>query len=63
MNTRHMIIDDTGVLWSSDAYDAFEEGSSIMAAVDEGKKKKYESHVGLHWTGDLVLVQELARTR
>ena len=60
---RHMIIDDNGVLWSSDSYDAAEEGAAIMSAVDEGKKKKYEPHIGTTWAGDLVFVQEIARTR
>lgn len=63
MSTRHMIIDDTGVLWSSDAYDAHEEGSAILGAVEAGKKKSYKDAIGEEWTGDLVLVQELYRTR
>lgn len=63
MAERHMIIDDTGVLWSDDAYDAFETGSAILAAVDAGNKAGYVEHVGESWAGDLVLVKELARTR
>jgi hypothetical protein len=58
-----MIIDDKGVRWSDDAHDAFETGSAIMAAVDAGEKKDYAEQIGASWTGDLVLVKELARTR
>lgn len=63
MAERHMIIDDKGVLWSSDDYDAFETGSAILAAVDASKKKGYVEQIGETWNGDLVLVKELARTR
>jgi len=58
-----MIIDDNGVIWSSSSADAEEEGRSIMEAVESGKKKAYEDAIGASWTGDLLLVQELARTR
>lgn len=60
---RHMIIDDQGVLWSDDSLGAFETGSAIMAAVDAGKPAQYANEIGESWHGDLVLVQELARTR
>ncbi len=60
---RHMIIDDTGVLWSSDEYDAFETGSAIMASVDAGEPDGYRDAIGGAWKGDLVLVAELSRTR
>ena len=63
MSEKHLIIDNNGVLWSSDSYDAFEEGSKIIAAVENGKPKKYKDHIGTTWTGDLVLVKEIARTR
>lgn len=63
MNKRYMIMDDTGVLWSSGSPDAFEEGSAIMTAVDAGKQKLYVPHISAAWTGDLVFVEELARTR
>ena len=63
MAERHMIVNDTGVLWSDDAYDAFETGSAIMAAVDAGDKPTYAQHIGETWSGELVLVKELARTR
>ncbi len=60
---RHMILDDATILWSSDEYDAFEEGSRIMAAVDAGETDVYVPEIGSRWTGDLVLVKELSRTR
>jgi len=60
---KYMIIDDTGVLWSSDAYDAHEEGSAILGAVDAGTPDGYREALGEAWKGDLVLVQELYRTR
>jgi hypothetical protein len=63
MNQRHMIIDDKGVVWSSDEYDAFEEGSALIAAVTDGDIERYKDALGETWTGDLVLVKELARTR
>lgn len=63
MRNTYMIIDDNGVIWSSDSYDAFEEGSALMAAVANGKKKKYKNQLGEKWSGDLVFVQELSRTR
>lgn len=65
MDRKHfMIIDDKGVLWSDDSYDAFETGSEIMAAVENGNKKKLvKENLGDSWTGDLVLVQEVFRTR
>jgi hypothetical protein len=51
------------VLWSDDSYDAFETGSAIMATVDKGNATGYADKIGSTWTGDLVLVQEIARTR
>lgn len=61
--TRYMISDDTGVLWSSDEYDAHETGSAIMGAVDQGRPEDYRQEIGESWQGDLVLAQELYRTR
>lgn len=63
MANQHMIMDDNGVIWSSSSDDAFEEGSAIMKAVEDGKKKGYKDAIGDTWTGDLVFVQELGRTR
>lgn len=45
-NPRHLIIDDTGVLWSSDEYDALGTGSAIMAAVDASEPEGYREAVG-----------------
>ena len=59
----YMILDDNGVLWSSSSSDALEEGTAIIEAVEAGKKKGYKDAIGDSWTGDLVLVQEVARTR
>lgn len=60
---RHIIMDDNKTIWSSDEYDAFEHGSSIMAAVDAGDPEGYREFIGENWDGDLVFVQELSRTR
>lgn len=62
MSVRYMIIDNRGVLWSSDSYDALEEGSAIMGAVSAGDEDGYKDALGESWSGDLVLVMELART-
>jgi len=59
----HMIIDDNGVLWSSSSSDSLEEGTAIIQAVESGKKKGYKDAIGEEWEGDLVLVEEVARTR
>lgn len=63
MAERHMIIDDTGVLWSDDADDAFATSTAILAEVNRGFVDGYVEHIGETWNGDLVLVKELARTR
>ena len=60
---RHLIIDDNGLIWSSDEYDSFEEGSRILAAVEAGDSAGYKDEIGTEWSGDLVLVRELQRTR
>jgi len=62
-NQTHMIVDDNGVLWSSDEYDSFEEGARIMGAVDAEDADVYVPAIGSRWTGDLVFVKELSRTR
>ena len=63
-NPRYMIIDDKGVVWSDNGYDACETGSNLIAAVEGGYKKQFvKKHLGDSWTGDLVLVQEISRTR
>ena len=56
-------MDDKGVIWSSDAPNAHDEGVDIMTAVDAGKTKIYEPVLDKSWEGDLVFVQELSRTR
>lgn len=63
MSVRYMIIDDNGVLWASDSYDALEEGSAILGAVNSGNEEGFKDALGESWNGDLVLVMELARTR
>jgi len=63
-NPRYMISDNKGVLWSDDGYDARETGAELMAAVENGYKKLFvKKYLGDSWTGDLVLVQEISRTR
>ena len=63
MGQRYSIMDDKGVIWSSDAPNAHDEGVDIMTAVDAGKTKIYEPVLDKSWEGDLVFVQELSRTR
>ena len=57
----YMILDDKGILWSSNDTEALEEGSSIMEAVKDGNKPEYKKHIGKSWTGDLVFAQEISR--
>ena len=59
-----LIIDNDGVIWSSSAPDAEEEGQALIDAVENGCKKQFvRKHLGDSWAGDLVLVKEIARTR
>ena len=62
-SNRVMILDDKGVLWSSDSAEARLEGLGILHAVEQGRKHEYCDAIGESWTGDLVLVEELARVR
>jgi hypothetical protein len=62
-NPRIMIIDDKGVIWEESGPDAREKGLSIVHAVEQGQKKGYKDAIGDSWTGDLVLVEQLARIR
>ncbi len=61
---RYLIVDDHGVLWSDDSYDAFETGSALMAAANDGARTKLvNEHLGQSWLGDLIFAQEISRTR
>jgi len=60
-----MIYDDNGLLWSSSDPAAYATGLAILNAVENGRASSniVKDNIGDQWTGDLVLVQELARTR
>ena len=62
-NALLLIIDGTGkILWSSDLDDAKVHGLGIMHDVEQGKRSAYEPEIGAEWTGELKLVEEIART-
>lgn len=58
---RYMIVAGNGILWESNRWDAYEEGTSILNAVQEGNVKGYIEHIGQEWQGELAFVKELAR--
>jgi len=62
-NPRIMILDNNGVIWEEAGPDAREKGLGIVHAAEQGDKKGYADAIGDSWTGDLVLVEELARVR
>lgn len=57
---KYVIMDDGGIIWSSDEYDAFEEGCRILGVLEDGGTVE---EIGATWSGDLVLLKEIRRTR
>jgi hypothetical protein len=62
---RMRIIDDRGTIWSAEGPDAKLRGLELLRAAEQGRKQKYQADLGAPetWSGDLVLVQEIARIR
>lgn len=60
---RVVIRDDKSELWASSEPEAELTGLGILHDAEQGRVEGYRPFIGDSWTGDLVLLEEIARVR